>query len=322
MCRGSRSAWPRNDYESRSLRLEPGDRLYLYSDGITEAMNPADVLFGAERMLSGLLRGRSEPLATSVSNLLADVRSWGGAGLRDDISLVAVEFGPAVEHRRRTRGIGTEDRSRVRRSPGSGPYGGGAMNWTLERKLTVGFAIILGILLINALIAASCIRNLASNGRWVLHSHFVLSEIDELESGLKDAGFGVLGYVLTSRQGFLDRDRQGMEQVAHRLANLRRLTRDNPVQQAEVARIEQAVKHWLAVLQETIRLRDEKGMEVAASGSWRGGTGRCGSTSGTSSMRSRKQKNSCSDSEWRRPARASGGASPASPPQWRWHWRS
>jgi len=137
------------------------------------------------------------------------------------------------------------------------------MSWTLERKLTVGFAIILGILLINALIAASCIRNLASNGQWVLHSHFVLSEIDELESGLKDAGYGVLGYVLTGRQGFLDRDRRGMEQVEHRLNSLRRLTRDNPEQQAEVARIEQAVKRWLAVLQETILLREDKGMEAA-----------------------------------------------------------
>ena len=97
----------------------------------------------------------------------------------------------------------------------------------------------------------------------MLHSHFVLSEIDELESGLKDAGYGVLGYVLTGRQGFLDRDRRGMEQVAHRLASLRRRTRDNPEQQAEVARIEQAVKRWLAVLQETIRLREEKGMEAA-----------------------------------------------------------
>jgi PAS domain S-box-containing protein len=137
------------------------------------------------------------------------------------------------------------------------------MSWTLERKLTVGFAIILAILLINALIAASCIRNLASNGRWVLHSHFVLSEIDELESGLKDAGYGVLGYVLTGRQGFLDRDRRGMEQVVHRLSSLRRLTRDNPEQQAEVIRIEQAVKRWLAVLQETILLREAQGMEAA-----------------------------------------------------------
>ena len=92
-------------YESRSLRLEPGDRLYLYSDGITEAMSPADLLYGAERMLSGLLQGRSEPLAKSVTSLLASVRAWCGASLRDDISLVAVEFGPAV-------GAGADPRDR------------------------------------------------------------------------------------------------------------------------------------------------------------------------------------------------------------------
>jgi signal transduction histidine kinase len=137
------------------------------------------------------------------------------------------------------------------------------MNWTLERKLTFGFAIILAILLLNALIAASCIRNLASNGRWVLHSQFILGEVDELESGLKDAGYGVLGYVLTGRTGFLERDRRGMEEVAQRLANLRRLVRDNPDQRAEVDRIEQSAGRWLAVLQETIRLRDQKGMEAA-----------------------------------------------------------
>ena len=47
-------------------------------------------------MLSGLLQGRSEPLANSVSNVLTDVRAWSGGRLRDDVSLVAVEFGPAV----------------------------------------------------------------------------------------------------------------------------------------------------------------------------------------------------------------------------------
>jgi sigma-B regulation protein RsbU (phosphoserine phosphatase) len=82
-------------YESHCLRLEPGDRLYLYSDGITEAMDSADVLFGAERMLRGLDRGRSASLERSISDLLEDVRSWCGTGLRDDISLLAVEFGPA-----------------------------------------------------------------------------------------------------------------------------------------------------------------------------------------------------------------------------------
>jgi phosphoserine phosphatase RsbU/P len=83
-------------YESRSLRLEPGDRLYLYSDGVTEAMSPADLLYGSERMLSCLLQGRADSLAKSASNLLADVRSWCGPSLHDDISLVAVEFGLAA----------------------------------------------------------------------------------------------------------------------------------------------------------------------------------------------------------------------------------
>jgi sigma-B regulation protein RsbU (phosphoserine phosphatase) len=84
-------------YEAHCLTLGPGDRLYLYSDGIPEAMDGADAMYGPARMLSGLERGRSEPLDRSVSILLDDVRSWcGGAELRDDISLLAVEFGPAA----------------------------------------------------------------------------------------------------------------------------------------------------------------------------------------------------------------------------------
>jgi sigma-B regulation protein RsbU (phosphoserine phosphatase) len=82
-------------YESHALDLAPGDRLYLYSDGLTEAMNPAGTMYGAERLLGGLARGRSVPLSRSLSDLLAEVRSWSGTPLRDDISLLAVEFGPA-----------------------------------------------------------------------------------------------------------------------------------------------------------------------------------------------------------------------------------
>ncbi len=84
-----------SEYESQHLRLEPGDRLYLYSDGVTEAMNGADALYGPDRLMSGLERGRDVPLERSVAALLDDVRAWcGPAGLRDDLSLLAVEFGP------------------------------------------------------------------------------------------------------------------------------------------------------------------------------------------------------------------------------------
>jgi sigma-B regulation protein RsbU (phosphoserine phosphatase) len=84
-------------YETHRVGLTPGDRLYLYSDGIPEARNDADALFGAERMLQCLERGRSGPLDRSITNLLDDVRTWcGGKGLHDDVSLLGVEFGPAA----------------------------------------------------------------------------------------------------------------------------------------------------------------------------------------------------------------------------------
>jgi sigma-B regulation protein RsbU (phosphoserine phosphatase) len=83
-------------YESHTVTLKAGDRLYLYSDGIPEAMDATDALYGTGRMLGELGRGRSTSLDRSVSDLLDDIRSWcDGADLRDDISLLAVEFGPA-----------------------------------------------------------------------------------------------------------------------------------------------------------------------------------------------------------------------------------
>ena len=84
-----------SDYETHRITLEAGDRLYLYSDGIPDAMNNADALYGPARMLCGLERGRSESLDRSVTVLLEDIHAWcDGAGLRDDMSLLAVEFGP------------------------------------------------------------------------------------------------------------------------------------------------------------------------------------------------------------------------------------
>jgi sigma-B regulation protein RsbU (phosphoserine phosphatase) len=83
-------------YESHTLYLEPGDRLYLYTDGITEARSSADLLYGSERLLGTLSRGRSVPLAQSVSDVLDEVRSWCGRRPHDDISLLAVEFGAAT----------------------------------------------------------------------------------------------------------------------------------------------------------------------------------------------------------------------------------
>lgn len=82
-------------YTDQLVRLATGDRLYLYSDGVTEAMSPDGHLFGIGRFLAAIARVRSMPLAAAASALRADVEQWSGpAGPPDDVSIVAVELSP------------------------------------------------------------------------------------------------------------------------------------------------------------------------------------------------------------------------------------
>ena len=85
-------------YEERSVQLAAGDRLFLYSDGITEAMSSADEQFGNARLLEAIGRTRAEPLPQSVTDLLDDVARWNESGKQqDDISILAVEVSAAPD---------------------------------------------------------------------------------------------------------------------------------------------------------------------------------------------------------------------------------
>ncbi|MFM9962847.1 MAG: PP2C family protein-serine/threonine phosphatase [Planctomycetaceae bacterium] len=80
-------------YEERSIHLGPGDRLYLYSDGLTEAMGSAGHQFGNARLMTAIGQQRSAPLQESVANLLGQVTRWQGSKRpHDDVSIVAVEW--------------------------------------------------------------------------------------------------------------------------------------------------------------------------------------------------------------------------------------
>jgi sigma-B regulation protein RsbU (phosphoserine phosphatase) len=84
-------------YEERSVCLGAGDRLYLYSDGVPEAMNPAGDQFGEARLLEAIAQGRSEPLQENVATLLGEITRWHGTERpHDDISILAVEVSVAT----------------------------------------------------------------------------------------------------------------------------------------------------------------------------------------------------------------------------------
>jgi len=75
-------------FEERSLELSVGDRLLLYTDGITEAENQHGEFFGVDRLCALFCRYRMLSPEASLERLLAEVRRFcGEAPIRDDISM-------------------------------------------------------------------------------------------------------------------------------------------------------------------------------------------------------------------------------------------
>ena len=81
-------------YDELRIQLDPGDRLYLYSDGLPEAMSPAGEQFGNRRLLDAVRAVAHESLQASLLHLRAAVETWCGApGPGDDLSILAFEVG-------------------------------------------------------------------------------------------------------------------------------------------------------------------------------------------------------------------------------------
>jgi len=79
-------------YASTVFRLEPGDALVLFTDGVSEATDANDELFTVGRMEQALAKVRSDPSARFIAEGLADsVRGFVGAVPQsDDIAILVV----------------------------------------------------------------------------------------------------------------------------------------------------------------------------------------------------------------------------------------
>ena len=80
-------------YEEYELQLEPGSRLFLYTDGVPEATDPDDQLFGTERMMEAL----NQLSETDARSVLEGVRKavdefTAGAEQFDDLTMLCLEY--------------------------------------------------------------------------------------------------------------------------------------------------------------------------------------------------------------------------------------
>jgi sigma-B regulation protein RsbU (phosphoserine phosphatase) len=80
-------------FRERSFRLNPGDRLFVYTDGVTEATDAQNQLFGEERLVTAL----NQNPGLTQEKLLASVRESidtfvGEAPQFDDLTMLGFEF--------------------------------------------------------------------------------------------------------------------------------------------------------------------------------------------------------------------------------------
>jgi sigma-B regulation protein RsbU (phosphoserine phosphatase) len=81
------------EFDEYTVQLRPGDRLYIYSDGVPEAMDEGLNEFGERQMLEIMELGKSQSLDDSVSLLLQAVERWCAKnGPKDDVSILGVEI--------------------------------------------------------------------------------------------------------------------------------------------------------------------------------------------------------------------------------------
>ena len=88
--------FPEAVYSSVEIRVGPGDRCLLYTDGILEAKNAAREEFGKSRCKQFLETHREIPAARFASTLLDNVAGFSGynsaRAQEDDITLIVVDF--------------------------------------------------------------------------------------------------------------------------------------------------------------------------------------------------------------------------------------
>jgi sigma-B regulation protein RsbU (phosphoserine phosphatase) len=80
-------------YGLKRVKLEPGDGIILYSDGVTETMNKAGNLFTDKRLRDLLADDSFENPRDTIGRVLRDVEEFSrGVHLKDDIALLAIRY--------------------------------------------------------------------------------------------------------------------------------------------------------------------------------------------------------------------------------------
>lgn len=141
------------------------------------------------------------------------------------------------------------------------------MKWSIGAKIGSGFALALIILLIIGTASYRSTVRLVDTAGWVAHTHQVLAKLEKLLSHLKDAETGQRGFIITGEERYLQPYDSAVAELDKAYADVKELTKDNPLQQRRLEVLDTTLRARMAVLKRNIDVRrSPQGFEGARQG--------------------------------------------------------
>ncbi|MEH2134897.1 MAG: GAF domain-containing protein [Nostoc sp.] len=131
------------------------------------------------------------------------------------------------------------------------------------KKIAAGFGLASAILILIGVVAYQNTRVSTNNQSVVKNSYKKINSLNELLSQIKDAETGQSSYILTGEKSYLKPYQSALENVNQEIAKLKNLTADQPKEGQQIATVESLITAKLRQQQQTIDLRQNKGLEAA-----------------------------------------------------------
>jgi len=80
------------EYEEGNVKIDAGDILFMYTDGLVEAMNKSSEQYGYDRLISKLIMFQNEKCSVIIDNIMRDLKEFTeGRPFDDDITILVIK---------------------------------------------------------------------------------------------------------------------------------------------------------------------------------------------------------------------------------------
>lgn len=133
------------------------------------------------------------------------------------------------------------------------------MLMTFRSKVAACYVLVGLIVGLVGLSLYGSVHEFINRAHWVNHTHQVLQVLDATIFHVKDVESEQRGYIITGNPAFLSSYREALQSLNKELTHLKQLTRDNPLQQAEIHKFETLIQKRVLLSRQAISTYQQKG---------------------------------------------------------------